>query len=102
MMEWILPLGGLVVLLALIWLFWPKIGPKLFGDSETLLWARLQMLGGVIVAADLTPLLQAAGLSRWVGVYVLASGIVTELARKSRTEGGVLTDNLTPIPPKAP
>jgi hypothetical protein len=57
-----------------------------FKDSETIFWARLQMFVGavwtVLVSIDLAPLLDP----KWLTVWLVVSGVVTELARRSRAE----------------
>lgn len=78
---------SIVAVVALAWFFWPRIGPW-FSDSETLFWARLQMFAGVVLTVlattDLSPVFGAAGLGKWAPVWVVISGIVTEVARRSR------------------
>jgi len=53
-------------------------------DSETIGWARLQLVVGAIwtalVQTDLAPLLDA----RWLSIWLIVSGAVTELLRRSR------------------
>lgn len=62
---------------------WSKI-KAWFKDSETIFFARLQVLAGavwaVLTAADLSPLLEP----KWLTVWLIASGIITELARRRR------------------
>jgi hypothetical protein len=76
-----------VAFAATVWLFWPKIG-SWFRDSETLFWARLQVAAGAILGAvavtDITPIFQAFGLAKWTPVYLVASGLLTEVLRRSR------------------
>lgn len=60
---------------------------KWFKDSETILWARLQMLGGAVLQtlAVTDPNLFSQYIpSKWVPVYLFAAGIVTEFARRLR------------------
>lgn len=60
---------------------------KWFKDSETILWARLQMLGGAVLQtlAVTDPGLFSQYIpSKWVPVYLFVAGIVTELARRAR------------------
>lgn len=60
---------------------------KWFKDSETILWARLQMLGGAVLQtlAVTDPTLFSQYVpSKWVPVYLLVAGIVTEAARRFR------------------
>lgn len=81
---------GLAAVFVGAWILWPKIG-SWFRDSETLFIARLQLLvgavWGVLIATDLTPFLNIAGLGEWVPVWVAFSGIVTEIARRARDPG---------------
>ena len=63
-----------------------------FHDSETIVWARLQVVAGivftVIATTDQTILRQvvdALHLTRWWPILVVAAGIVTELVRRSRS-----------------
>lgn len=55
-------------------------------DSETILWARFQMLAGAIwttlVQADLAPLLDPA----WLTIWLIVSGAITEIGRRARAE----------------
>lgn len=55
-----------------------------FSDSETIFWARLQMAVGalwtVLVQADLAPLLNP----KWLTVWLVVSGAITEFARRAR------------------
>ena len=78
---------AMVALAVLAWLVWPKIGAW-FSDSETLFWARLQMAAGtvwgVLVSADLMPVLSAFGLAKWTPVLLLVLGLISEFARRSR------------------
>jgi hypothetical protein len=64
---------------------WEKI-KAWFKDSETIFFARLQMVAGavwaVLTAADLSPLLEP----KWLTVWLLASGILTELLRRRRAD----------------
>ncbi len=60
---------------------------KWFKDSETILWARLQMLGAAIIAAlaALDPSLFASYVpTGYLPIYIFVSGIVTEFARRLR------------------
>lgn len=59
--------------------FWNRIR-VFFKDSETLVWARVQMLFGVIMMTDLSPILPA----KYLPWYVIISGVVTELSRRAR------------------
>ena len=62
---------------------WTKI-KTFFKDSETIFWARLQVFAGVVFATlsttDLTPLLPPKYLTLWL----VFSGVVTELLRRRR------------------
>lgn len=53
-----------------------------FKYSETILWARIQLVVGavwtVLLAADLSPVLQGKYLTYWLVV----SGVVTEIVRR--------------------
>ena len=53
-----------------------------FADSLTIGWARAQILlaavWGVLVTVDLTPVLS----QKWLTVWLIVSGTVTELARR--------------------
>jgi hypothetical protein len=77
----------LVVIAGIAWLNWAKI-QHWFADSETILWARIQVLvgalWGVLLVTDLTPFLNAYGLGKAIPAYMLISGIVTEMARRNR------------------
>lgn len=59
-----------------------------FKDSETLLWARLQYvigaIWGALVVADLGPVFDAFGIGKWFPVWLVASGLITEIARRVR------------------
>jgi hypothetical protein len=87
-MSSILLLAGFVLVVFVAAYFgWDKI-KGLFRDSETLFWARFQMIFGgvweVLVQTDLAPLLNSAGLGRWSPVILMVMGIITEVARRSR------------------
>ena len=62
---------------------WEKI-KAWFKDSETIVWARLQMAVGavwtVLLQVDLAPVMSTKQLTIWLVV----SGVITELARRSR------------------
>lgn len=70
---------------------WTKV-KKFFNDSETIFWARLQVLGGVVMGTltsiDYTVLHSNTGLDQrqlWVLAGILAfQGFVTEIARRRR------------------
>lgn len=58
-----------------------------FRHSETILWARIQILVGAIwtvaIATDLSPILNNP---KYLTAWTLFSGIVTEYARRRGTE----------------
>ena len=64
-------------------IMWNSI-KNFFKDSETIFWARLQMAVGaiwtVLVASDLSPLLNP----KWMTYWLIFSGVITEMARRSR------------------
>lgn len=72
---------------------WAKI-KKFFKDSETIFWARLQVFIGAIVAAVLSvandptvsEAIKAILKPEYVPYYVIAFGIITELARRRRAD----------------
>jgi hypothetical protein len=55
-----------------------------FWRSETIAWARLQILfgvvWGVVSVADLSPLLSG----KWLTIWLIFNGIVTEFLRRHR------------------
>ncbi|HZL30395.1 MAG TPA: hypothetical protein VFC54_04960 [Pseudolabrys sp.] len=61
-----------------------------FKNSVTILWARIQVVAGAGVAAafallqnpDVTGALQSALQPKFIPYYVIAIGLVTELARR--------------------
>lgn len=62
-----------------------------FHDSESIFWARLQMLIGAAVAALsltdpalLKQLVDAFGLAKWWPLLVVLAGFATEYARRAR------------------
>ncbi|MER8464184.1 hypothetical protein [Mesorhizobium sp. M1396] len=60
-----------------------------FKDSETIAWARLQMLGGAVLAviAAMDPSLFNQYIpERWLPLYVIGAGVVTEVARRVRAK----------------
>jgi hypothetical protein len=67
-----------------------------FNHSVTILWARLQVLAGIAAAAvlalasdpNVTSALQAALQPKFIPYYVIAIGLITEIARR-RSIGGV-------------
>lgn len=76
---------------------WNKV-KKMFGittECETIIWARLQSIGGAVMAAlavmDWSPLISIASVEGFdprqvviLGLLFLFSGIGTELARRMR------------------
>lgn len=82
--------GGVAGVAVLAYLAWDYIKPW-FADSEVLFLGRLQALVGVLMATDLAPIVPGS----WLPYYIIASGIVTELGRRNRTQAG-----LTKIVPK--
>lgn len=67
---------------------WERIR-QFFSDSETIFWARVQALLGVIGTATalidpalIEPLLSPRGFA----IYVLANGLLTEYLRRRRDE----------------
>lgn len=68
---------------------WDKI-KAWFKNSATILWARIQVIVGAAVAAalallqnpDVTNALQSALQPKFIPYYVIAIGLVTELARR--------------------
>jgi len=74
---------------------WDKIKAKLktwFKDSETIFWARLQMLVGALGAIvtslmqspDINAAIQAVLKPEYVPYYVIGFGVITEIARRLR------------------
>ncbi len=65
-----------------------------FKNSITILWARVQVLAGIVAASvlalasdpDVTNALQTALQPKFIPYYVIAIGILTEIARR-RTIG---------------
>jgi len=76
-------------------MMWKKIR-SWFCNSVTILWARTQVLVGVIVATlmalasdpNVTSAIQAALQPKLIPYYVIAIGLITEIARR-RTAGSV-------------
>lgn len=67
---------------------WTKI-KAFFLNSETILLARLQVIGGIVIGAFLTldpGLFQAYVPTQYVPIYLLAVGILTEVARRRRAK----------------
>lgn len=67
-----------------------------FGNSLTILWARIQVLAGLLAASlmalaidpNVTGAIQVALEPRVIPYYVIAVGLITEIARR-RTIGRV-------------
>ena len=61
-----------------------------FGNSLTILWARIQVLAGLLAAflmalatdPNVTGAVQAALEPRFIPYYVIAVGLITEIARR--------------------
>ena len=53
-----------------------------FKDSLTVVWARIQMVLGVILsvvaAVDMSPIIPP----RWLPLWLIASGVITEFCRR--------------------
>ncbi|TIS01467.1 MAG: hypothetical protein E5X13_14290 [Mesorhizobium sp.] len=67
---------------------WSKIRAW-FKDSETIAWARLQMLGGAILtvlSATEPSLFNQYIPDRWLPLYIVGSGILTEALRRIRAK----------------
>lgn len=75
-----------------------------FRQSETIAWARLQVLVGavwtVLSVSDLSPVLQGRYLTYWL----VFSGVVTELLRRRHTDvvDGRLCDRDRDLDPGKP
>ena len=67
---------------------WQRIR-EFFLDSETIFWARLQMLGAAIIAtlAAIDPMLFSSYIpTGYLPIYIFISGIITEFARRLRAK----------------
>ncbi|MCF8478106.1 MAG: hypothetical protein K9G60_13845 [Pseudolabrys sp.] len=72
---------------------WDKI-KAWFKNSATIVWARLQVIAGVLAASafallqdpNVTGALQSALQPKFIPYYVIAIGLVTELARRRTAE----------------
>jgi len=61
-----------------------------FGNSLTILWARIQVLAGLLAAflmalatdPNVTGAIQVALKPRFIPYYVIAIGLITEIARR--------------------
>jgi hypothetical protein len=68
---------------------WFKI-KSWFGNSVTILWARVQVLAGLLAAflmalasdANVTGAVQVALEPKFIPYYVIAIGLITEIARR--------------------
>jgi len=68
---------------------WFKI-KSWFGNSVTILWARVQVLAGLLAAflmalasdANVTGSVQVALEPKFIPYYVIAIGLITEIARR--------------------
>ena len=68
---------------------WSKI-KYLFRNSVTILWARIQMLAGLLAASlmalatdpNVTGAIQVAMDPKFIPYYVIAIGLITEIARR--------------------
>ena len=73
---------------------WSKI-KSWFGNSVTILWARIQVLAGLLavllmaLATDpsVTAAIQVALEPKFVPFYVIAIGLITEIARRRSISG---------------
>lgn len=67
---------------------WSKIRAW-FKDSETIAWARLQMLGGAVLtvlSATDPSLFNQYIPDRWLPLYIVGSGVLTEVLRRVRAK----------------
>lgn len=66
---------------------WAKIRVW-FKDSETIVWARLQMLIGglwtVLSVTDLTPIFSLFGWEKYIPASIFVMGLITEMVRRHR------------------
>ena len=73
---------------------WNKV-KSWFSNSVTILWARLQVLAGIAAASvltlasdpNVTSALQAALQPKFIPYYVIAIGLITEIARRRTISG---------------
>jgi hypothetical protein len=73
---------------------WSKI-KSWFGNSVTILWARIQVLAGLLAAflmalatdPSVTAAIQVALEPKFVPFYVIAIGLITEIARRRSISG---------------
>jgi hypothetical protein len=66
---------------------WTKI-KTFFGDSETIFWARAQMLLGILVevVSTVDPTLFAPVFGDYFPYFLIANGLLTEYLRRRREE----------------
>lgn len=67
---------------------WSKIRAW-FKDSETIAWARLQMLGGAVLtvlSATDPSLFNQYIPDCWLPLYIVGSGVLTEALRRLRAK----------------
>ncbi len=65
---------------------WLRI-KRFFKDSETIFWARLQMLAAVLITvlATIDPNIFASYVpTGYLPIYIFVSGLITEWARRRR------------------
>jgi hypothetical protein len=65
---------------------WQRIR-KFFKDSETIFWARLQMLIAAIITvlATIDPSIFSSYVpAGYLPIYIFVSGVITEMARRAR------------------
>lgn len=73
---------------------WNKI-KSWFANSVTIFWARVQVLAGIVAASiltlasdpNVTGALQAALQPKFIPYYVIAIGLITEIARRRTIDG---------------
>lgn len=66
-----------------------RLFERYFKDSETILWARLQMVIAAVIAvlATIDPMLFASYIpTGWLPIYIFISGVITEIARRLRAK----------------
>ncbi|BCG88497.1 hypothetical protein MesoLj113c_46070 [Mesorhizobium sp. 113-3-9] len=67
---------------------WTKI-KAWFKNSETIAWARLQMLAGAImttISVTDPALFNQYVPEKWLPIYIVASGVLTEMLRRVRAK----------------
>lgn len=84
-MTMLVAIAGVCLAAVLAFYFIPA-ARNFMRDSETLLFARMQMVGGtawtVLTQVDLAPLLSPQALTIWL----ILSGFITEIARRARAD----------------